>query len=404
MSTAPFEPCRPGERLAALDTLRGFALLGILVPNIVAFAHPMASMSDPAVIGPGWWNRFAHDLTSTVFLGKFMFLFAMLFGAGVVMFDRKTAPADRPPRLRDGAWLWHRRCVVLLSIGLVHAYLFWYGDVLTWYAIAGLTLVWWVRRLSPKVQIALGLGLYGLGAAIMAGLTLLAIAAVNAGTMPASELMGGDPALETAGYLGSWVDVFSTRLGQTLMMHLVMGPLFLPGLWGMMTLGMGLTRLGILTGERGLRFHQRLGLVLTVVGGAITGGAYVWMHHSAAYPGVLWQVVAQLIGIPLAIGYSQLVIALALSRRGKAVAQALANVGRLALSNYLLHTLCFTTLMYGYAGGRFGTVEYPMLFVLVGLMWALNLALSAAWLRKFRFGPVERLWRQGTYRGVNRGG
>lgn len=397
MAETGHEPCRVSERLPALDTLRGFALLGILVPNVVSFAHPMAALSDPGVIGPGWWNTFAHDLTSTVFLGKFMFLFAMLFGAGVVMFDRKTMPAGRPPRLRDGAWLWHRRCLVLLGFGLVHAYLFWYGDVLTWYAVGGLTLVWWVRRLPVRAQIVLGLGLYGLGAAILGGLTLLGVAAVEAGEMPASELMGGDAALETAGYLGSWSDVFDTRLSQTLMMHLFMGPLFLPGLWGMMILGMGLTRAGYLTGERGVRTHLRLGVIYTIVGGGITAAAYVWMSQATAYVGVLWQVLAQLVGIPLAIGYSQLVVALAVSQRGRHVARALANVGRLALSNYLLHTLLFTTLMYGYGAGKFGSVEFPALFGLVALAWGLNLALSALWLRRFRFGPAEWLWRAGTY-------
>lgn len=393
MTSTAFQPCRVGERLPALDVLRGFALLGILVPNVVAFSHPLAALTDPAIIGPGWWNRFGHDLTSTVFAGKFMFIFSMLFGAGVVMFDRKTA--GRPARLRDGAWLWHRRCLVLLGFGLIHAYLFWYGDVLTWYAVAGMTLLWWVRRLPARGQIVLGLGLYGLEAAVFGGLMLLAVQEVNAGRMAESEITGGDPAPELAGYLGDWGTAFDTRLDQSLMMHLVMGPLFLPALWGMMVLGMGMTRAGLLTGERGVRHHLRLGLKLTAIGAVLTGVVYVWVQRSASHPGVVWQSVAQLVGIPLAIGYSQLVVALAL--RGGAAARALGNVGRLALSNYLLHTLLFTTLMYGYAGGRFGSVHYPMLFVLVALAWGLNLSLSALWVRRFRFGPAEWLWRVGTY-------
>jgi uncharacterized protein len=389
------------QRLITLDALRGFALLGILVPNMFAFAWPMAAMTDPTVIGPGAWNRFAHDLTSTVFFGKFMFNFALMFGAGVVLFDRKTAPRDgRPARLSDGAWLWHRRCLVLLILGLIHAYFFWYGDILTWYAIAGLTLLWWVRKLPAQVLLWGGLGLYFLGAMLLAALTVFGVWAISSGEVEGSEMMGAPPADEIAAYLGTWWDAFRFRFFQTLMIQVVFGFIYIPALWGIMAMGMGLTKMGILTGERSLRFHATLGIVLVTVGGLMTFGGYVAAGEITDYRGFLWQGFAQLIGIPLAIGYSQIIVTLARLPLFAGPTKALANVGRMALTNYLMHTLICTTLMYGYGFGRFGSVQYPALFGIIIALWIANFAFSALWLRFFAYGPMEWLWRQGTYLGL----
>lgn len=373
------------------------------MPNAVSFAWPMAASIDPSLIGPGRWNRFAHDLTATLFLGKFMFLFALMFGTGVVMFDRKTSPpAGRRPRLSDGAWLWHRRCLVLLGFGLVHAYLFWYGDILTWYAIAGLTLLWWVRKLPAHAQLWGGLALFVVGSLVLVGVTALGAWAVSSGEVGEADLTGGDPAVEIAAYLGSWPEALAFRFSQTIFMHRFLGPIFVPALWGIMVTGMGLTRLGVLTGERSLRFHAALGVTLTAVGLAVTLLAHAWFESAFELSGFLWQSAAQLVGLPLALGYAQLVVTLARLRALSGVARALANVGRMALSNYLLHTLIWTTLMYGYGAGLFASVDYPALFGLIAGTWAVNLAFSALWLRWFTYGPAEWLWRQATYLGLPR--
>lgn len=417
------------RRLVTLDALRGFAILGILAPNIVAFSWPMAAMTDPSVIGRGWWSGFGHAVTATVFLGKFMFLFAMLFGAGVVLFDRKTAPKggeycggcgydrsglphgtvcpecgsaltfQRRPRLSDGAWLWHRRCAVLLGFGLVHAYLFWYGDILTYYAIAGLTLLWWVRKLPAALQVLGGLGLYVFGALLLLGMTAAGLWAVSEGQIGASDMMGGDPAEEIAAYLGSWWDSTRFRFLQTLAFQLSLGFVFMPALWGIMVLGMGLTKMGILTGERSMRFHASLGAVLVVVGGVLTAGVYAAVSDATEHAGFLWQGISQLVGVPLALGYSQVIVAMAKWDAARAPVEALARVGRMALSNYLLQTLVMTTLMYGYGFGLFAKVGYPGLFGLMLAMWIANFAFSALWLRRFRYGPAEWVWRTLTYLG-----
>lgn len=381
--------------MLTLDALRGFALMGILVPNVVTFAWPMAAMTEPSVMGPGVWNQRGYDITATLFLGKFMFLFALMFGAGVVLYDRKFQ--NRPgSTLATGAWLWHKRCAVLLVLGLVHAYFFWYGDILTYYAVAGLTLLWWVRRLPVPLQIWGGLGAYAFGALCLFGFTMFGVWAYSQGSIGDEDLMG-NPVEETAAYLGGWADALRYRAIQTLFFQLTFGFLFMPALWGIMTLGMGLTRAGILTGERSLRFHATLGVVLTAVGLALTLGLFGLVHSSTELGGFVWQGMAQLVGVPLAIGYSQLVVTLARLPALRGPARIVANVGRMALTNYLMHTIVCTTIMYGYGLGRFGSIEYPALFALVAGVWIANMAFSALWLRFFDQGPAEWLWRKATY-------
>lgn len=394
-----FQPA--GERLITLDALRGFAILGILLPNIFAFAWPTAAMTDPSVIGGSQWNVFAHDLNSTAFLGKFMFNFAMLFGAGVVLFDRKTTPTDRKPKLSDGWALWYRRCAALLVIGMVHAYLFWFGDILFWYAVCGLSLVWWARKLSAQTQIVGGLALFTLGAAMMVGLTGGLAWAVGEGHIPASQ-MNPDPARELAGYLGSWFDAFKIRAITTLAMHLMFLPLMLPTILGIMILGMGLTKSGVLTGERSTRFHATLCITMLVLGTATTTAGYVLVKNTefSIPSGAVWQSMAQFLGAPLAIGYSQLIVLACRAKSLRKPVQALANVGRMALTNYLSQTLICTTLFYGYGFGFFASIPFPHLFGVIVAVWVFNFALSALWLRYFRFGPFEWLWRQMTYLGL----
>ncbi len=389
-----------GERLITLDALRGFAILGILLPNIFTFAWPSAAMMDASVMGDSWWNTLAFDLNATAFWGKFMFNFAMLFGAGVVLFDRKTTPVDRRPRVSDGWALWYRRCAALLVLGLAHAYLFWFGDILFWYAISGLTLVWWVRKWRASVQIPVGIGLFLFGSMLMAGLMFASVWAAEAGKIPASDLVPpADPEIEA--YLGSWLDAFRQRGITTFFFHLIFVPLFTPAVWGMMMLGMGLTKTGVLTGERSTRFHAALCVSMLLLGCVTTVPLYLYVRglELGVPNGFIWQAVSQTAGVPLAIGYSQLIVLACRANFLRVPIRGLANVGRMALTNYLSQTLICTTLFYGYGLGYFASVPFPQLFGVIVAVWIFNFAFSTLWLRYFKFGPFEWLWRQMTYLG-----
>jgi uncharacterized protein len=392
-------PITESQRIRTLDVVRGFALLGILVPNIVVFAWPSNAMTDPAGMGGGPWNEAGHGITAVFFLGKMMALFSMLFGAGVVVYGRKfddDGNGKRPP-LSRGAGLWYRRTGWLLVFGLVHAVGLWFGDILVWYAMAGLLAVWWVRRINPRWQIVIGLGLHLVGTILITAFFAAGIWAVGSGKMGPEALMG-DPALEIKGYTGTYLDAVLIRLPTLAFFWLLMGPMFTPGVTGLMMIGMGLVRLGILTGERPTSFYANaavlglvggLGLTLTV----FSGIAQAWPD----YAGFIWQACAQFIGIPISLGYMALLIWLVRIDLLRPLTNALASVGRMALSNYLLQTILCTTLFYGYGLGYYAKVEYPALFGVVAGVWIVNIVFSTVWLRFFRFGPAEWLWRSLTY-------
>ncbi len=401
------EPAKPlpttkSKRFESIDTLRGFALLGILVPNIITFAWPMDAMTDYTVMSDTPANQLAHMVTTGAFLGKFMFLFALLFGSGVIMYARKFDIADDDgnyhTKLRTGASLWYIRCAWLLFFGLIHAYFFWFGDILTYYAFAGLTLLWWVRRLNPKVQFFGGLALYLLGSAIFIGFIALLYWSVSAGHIEASEL-AEEPALEITGYTGTYLDAFKTRFFVTLSIQVIFSVFLLPMLWGLMSMGMGLTRMGILTGERSLGFYVKVAIICLTIGIPTTALAHIWINQTFdLIPGFLWQVLAQPVGVPLAFGYGALVIALSKWAPARFICTPLAAVGRMALTNYFLQTILCTTFFYGYGLGYFASIEYPQLWLVVLGVWTINILFSLLWLRFFTMGPFEWLWRCLTYR------
>lgn len=395
-------PTLSAQRFGSIDTLRGFALLGILVPNIMHFAWPMAAVTDPGAMSASPANELAHTITATGFLGKFMFLFAMLFGSGVVMYARKFDHADESgkyhTKLRKGAALWYSRCAWLLLFGMLHAYLLWYGDILTYYAIAGLTLMWWIRRINPKVLFFGGITMYFMGSMLMILFTAFGYWAFSAGHIEMHEL-SADPAIEIAGYTGTYLDAFKTRFFITMIMQVTVGVLFLPMLWGIMSMGVGLTRMGILTGERSLRFYVISACVFLGIGIPLTGFGYAWSQSTFdLVPGFIWQALAQPVGVPLALGYAALIIALSKCSPARFICVPLAAVGRMALTNYFLHTILCTTFFYGYGLGYFASIEFPQLWLVVFAVWTINIVFSMLWLRFFVMGPFEWLWRTLTYR------
>jgi uncharacterized protein len=365
---------------------------------------PAAAMVDPTIIeatlGPSRWNRIGHDLTSVFTLGKMMALFSMLFGAGVIVYARKFDHEENGrfhTRLSAGAWLWYRRTAWLLAIGFVHAVFLWFGDILFWYAICGLTAVWWLRRIGPRAQIVLGLAAHLFSSLLLLGLTAAGLWALEHGKMPGDTLMG-DPAAEFTGYAGSYGATFAPRLAALAGYWFVYGPLMYPGVVGLMVIGMGLTRLGILTGERSTRFYASLALLGLFGGLGLTATLYFWTASRFGEDGgMIWSAFSQFVGIPISLGYMALLIWMVKIDLLRIVTSALANVGRMALSNYLLQTLLCTTFFYGYGGGYFARIDYPGLFAVVATVWTINLVFSALWLRFFRFGPAEWAWRSLTY-------
>lgn len=390
MSDTP-GPTPPSERIVSLDALRGVAVLGILVINVRVFSMPETTLLNPTVYGDftglNYWSWLAGHLLAEL---KFITLFSALFGAGIVLFieskRRKGQPAMR---------LHYRRTLWLIAIGLVHAYLLWYGDILVAYGLCGLVLVV-LHDSDPSTQAGLGLLMLLVPSVleVFAGLTI-------GGEAIAAQWAPAEAALrnEVATYRGGWVEQFDHRVPSSFQRQTTgfLGSTF----WrvgGTVLLGMALYEWGVLTGERSTRLYRRLaagGVVGVLV--VLAGVRYIEANDWSAGAALFWRQFNYWGSFLVAGGYVGVVTLYARRRPDGPATRAFAAVGRTAFTNYLLQTVVATTVFYGHGLGLFGRVSRFEALLFVVTVWIGQVILSVLWLRAFRFGPVEWLWRTLTY-------
>jgi uncharacterized protein len=392
-------PVAASDRLETLDVLRGFALLGILAMNIRAMAAPFGAYMYPYALfdytGP---NRAAYIFTSTVFDLKMMGLFSMLFGAGVLLYAAKPTATGQPPR-----GLWFRRMFWLLVIGLIHAYLIWEGDILVPYALCGILLLWWVRRLPACALAAGAFGMLAIGAAlsIFHGLAWDGMPDVQRAQeaemlMPTRE----QAASQLAHMLGSYPEIVGHRASFVFMAQTFYFVFFF--FWrcgGMMLLGMALYKWGFLDGRRLDRDYVLTaaicipaGLALAWYGTvALERVRFVMPERSVAD---LWNYTGAVLA---SVGYAAALILVVKRAALPRVRRALAAVGQMAFTNYLLQSVITSVVFLGWGFAFAGQLDYAEQLLVVAAIWAFQLAVSPVWLRRYRFGPVEWLWRSLTY-------
>lgn len=398
-SPVPVAPVAATERIAVLDVLRGFAVLGILVMNVGSFAMVFAAYSNPTADGDftglNRWMFYANYLVANQ---KFMTLFSILFGAGVVLMTGRAAA-----RSGRSAALHYRRMLWLVLIGLVHAYALWYGDILVLYGVCGLW-VFLLRRVRPSrlATLAVVLLLVPVGVSVVFGVTVPSwpadeVAGMRAEWQPDAATVGE----EIAVYRGGWAGQMAHRVPTAVKFQTLFTLLF--SLWragGLMLLGMALFKWGVLSGERSKRFFQQLAVLGLGLGfplvayGLYRHVAAGWSFRYSMFFGELYNYVGS---VAVCLGYIGLVTLAGRWRWVEHAARPLAAVGQMALSNYLLQTVLCTTIFYGHGLGLFGRVDRTGQLALVVAVWAVELIASPLWLRAFRFGPVEWLWRSLTY-------
>lgn len=395
----PATPVAGAERIAVLDVLRGFAVLGILVMNISSFASLFEAYMNPTLYGDFTGLNELIFYANYLFANqKFMTLFSILFGAGVVLMTGRAAA-----RTGRSAALHYRRMLWLILIGMLHAYVLWYGDILVLYGTCGLW-IYLLRKLRPRWLVTIGVILLLIPMAVSAGFGAMVpswpddvVAEIRMGWEPDAETMRD----QLEAYRGDWLGQLPHRTLVSFQIQTTYTLLF--GLWragGLMLLGMALFKLGVLSGERSKRFFVwlavlglGLGFPLVVYGlyRHIEGG---WSFPYSMFFGELYNYVGS---VPVCLGYIALIMLAGRSPWVQKAARPLAAVGRMALSNYLLQTLICTTIFYGHGLGLFGRVDRVGQLGILLAVCAVQLIVSPLWLHAFRFGPAEWLWRTLTY-------
>ncbi|MBI2681730.1 MAG: DUF418 domain-containing protein [Acidobacteriales bacterium] len=410
------------ERISAIDTLRGCAVLGILLMNIVAMGLNFGSYDDPTVAGGATGaNLWVWAVLHVVAEGKMRALFSLIFGASMVLLVGRL---DK--RSGDGADIYYRRLLWLLLFGIVHAYLLWLGDILYPYALCGLFLYPFRHRSAKSLAIIGGVLLaitalsyvgfgYGVREMITKGRAAQALADQGAkltadqkeelqqyeewrkfSKPTEAEIQENNDA-----WRGSVLSVIKARAGVVFgFFHRL--PLYHPmmfDIFGMMFLGMAALKLRLLDASRSLRFYA----CVTVVGygiGLPVGAYSAWLIIKTDFDPVTHlfaNSTYDLVRLSVCLGHLGLIMMLCKAGWLRWLTARLAAIGQTAFSNYIFQSVVTAFFFTGYGFGYYGMLERYQLYYVVGVIWLFQLILSPIWLRYFRFGPLEWGWRSLTY-------
>ena len=386
-------PVAETDRLVAMDVLRGFVLLGILVMNIQSFGMPMAAYPNPTAYGDlTGANLWVWIVSHLFFDQKFMTIFAMLFGAGILLMTARAG---------DEAGRMHRRRMCwLILFGLLHAHLFWYGDILYWYGMCGLA-AFLFRNKAPRTLITAGVALIfiGFGLGMLFGLMMPVETMTKIGDKewkPTADII----AAELAAYRGGFLEQAAHRSPTSLMFETMYFFLFFWKVLGLQLIGMALLKLDVFTARREPAFCLKLAAAGLIIGlpivawGIRENFAHQWSVHYSMFFGAQWNYWGSAF---VSLGYVGLFMWMVRAGAFTALTSRLAAVGRMAFSNYIFHTVVCTTIFYGHGFGLFGSVERTGQVAIVLAIWIVQLIVSPIWLKQFQFGPLEWAWRSLTY-------
>jgi uncharacterized protein len=398
-------PVAPTERIETLDVLRGFALLGILLVNMALFSWPCY---DLFMAAQPWTSRAdvaADWLVRTFAEGKFISLFSFLFGLGMAIQMERAAA-----RGAGFVGRYARRLLTLLAIGLAHAFLIWEGDILVMYALFGFLLLAFRNRKPNTLLVWAGISLlvpvviYALLGAMMAlGSLVPGVAEIVEKELTATNAWYEQAAAENlrAFAHGSVTEVFMQRARNVMFLYQYVW-YYAPMFFAMFLFGLYAGRRRLLHDiEANLGFIRRTlgwGLALGLPANLIYAVTYAVADPASVSP--LWVVTAAMLAVggpALCFAYAAAITLLLRGNGAQKLLHPLAAVGRMALTNYLLQSLVCTTIFYSYGLGWYGSVGRAPGVMLALVIYAAQIPFSLWWLKRFRFGPAEWLWRTLTY-------
>ncbi|WP_066730249.1 DUF418 domain-containing protein [Caulobacter sp. CCH9-E1] len=387
------------DRIVLLDALRGLAILGIFLcniplvfaPEIVAESIPFWPHGQAPTSLAVWW------VTQVFFQQKFYTLFGLLFGASILLVGGEGGDRSRTAMII-------KRLLALLAIGLFHGFVIWQGDVLWTYASVGLVALlvrgWSARRLlTAGIIIHLGLNAWRFS-------RQLSRAAQFAAPLPPQVItrITTEAQTETAAFTGD----FAASLARTSHNYWE----FVSSAWqgfpdwpvivlGLMLMGMGLFKSGLLKGEASRGVYIAL-IAVGLSAQALVAAVMTLFLAAPSHPGGLgglahWM---QSVTAPVvSLGYLGLMVLAMNAKAWRAIPDLLAPVGQMAFTNYVFESIVMTTLAFGGRGPvLYGKLDRPALAAIVVVTWIVQILASRWWLKRFSMGPLEWVWRL-AYRG-----
>lgn len=413
--TPPTEPT--GDRIVALDFVRGAALFGILLMNISGFGLPHAYGNPTNAGGAEGINLLSWIIIVVGFEGTQRALFSMLFGAGIILFTTRLEAKGRS----DVADIYTRRNLWLTFFGLINGFIFlWSGDILFYYGLIAL-IAFPFRSLAPKWLFAIAAGVLAFGASwgVLDNMALLErhaayefVEAKDGKPTPEQEKLAKEwegalkefeytadeqqayTKARTASYASAFAQVADeTRKAQSWAFY----RFIFFDVFSMMLIGLGLFKLGVFTLQRRTGFYVALLVIGYGIGLTVNVLETRWIidNDFSLLAFSQSQMTYDLGRLATTAGHLGLLLLIARSGIFPLFQHALACVGRMAFTNYLTHSVVCAILFVGM--GYFGQFERHQLYYVVFTIWAVQLAISPLWLSRYSMGPLEWLWRGLTY-------
>jgi uncharacterized protein len=413
------EATAPTQRIYSVDVLRGFALLGILLMNIVPFGMYGGAYDNPTVTGGATGPNLAvwavlHVLAE----GKMRCLFSLVFGASMILLTSRLEKGE-------AADVYYRRNLWLLLFGIVHAYLLWAGDILYPYALCALVL-YPFRNMAPKRLLIIGGVLVVLTGAAMVGKgfadrEMLTKGRAAAAAEKSGKTLTDEQKAELRAYedwrkfnrprpeelekdakewRGNPISVIKARAKVVSFFHGF--PYYNPmnwDIWSMMFIGMGLFKLGVLTA--GLPASSYGKMILAGYGIGIPVNSYTaWLVIQSDFDPVLQAFTGSVYDIgrlSIALGHLGAIMLLCKSGWLKWLTTSLGSIGQMAFSSYIFHSVVCSLIFTGYGFALYGHLQRYQLYYVVAAIWVFQMIASPIWLKYYRFGPLEWCWRSLTY-------
>lgn len=381
------KPTGVNERIISIDVMRGFALLGIFVVNMLFFHSPYI------YINPYTWFQNPSDFETFKMIDIFVQgsvypLFSMLFGYGLAMQFLKST-ANGGPFAKFAV----RRLTILLIIGCIHAFLIWAGDILITYALAGFVLILMIR-LKPIWLLLISIFLFLIPNGLLYGLVYLGSLLEPNATIIYTGIQEIEASIVAYGQ-GSWGDIFSQRLADWLYMSgnglVVISMLFT--IVPFLLLGAAAAKWKLIERARELKVYW----MITVLVMLIVGTVIKWLPYLLE-ANLFTMGIQDTFGGPLqAIAYAGIIALVCSIPFAAKILSPISKVGRMSMTTYLMQSIIATTIFYAYGFGLYGKIDLSTgTWMAIGI-YAFQVVFAEIWFTKFKQGPVEMLWRKLTY-------